>query len=222
MIKKRVLVLFHEDLLPPKEVDESDPKTEFAPWITEYNVLKALKENSHEVLAIGVYSDLSIIRKAIEEFKPHVVFNLLEEFDGEVLFDQNVVSYLELLRMRYTGCNPRGLMIARDKALAKKLLSYHRIPTPRFQVFGKNKPKRINKKISFPLIVKCLYQEASLGLANASVVNSPQKLYERIDYLKNKYDTMVIAEEFIQGREFYVGVMGHQRLQVLPIWELKL
>ncbi|WP_232422508.1 ATP-grasp domain-containing protein [Bacteriovorax sp. DB6_IX] len=221
-MKYRVLVLMHEDLVPPDNANEfQGDELEFAPWITEYNVIEALKGLGHEVQVLGVYSDLAHIRHTLEEFKPHVTFNLLEEFDGEVLFDQNVVSFLEMLRVNYTGCNPRGLMIARDKAIAKKLLSYHRIPTPKFQVFGKSRPKKLAKKIKFPLIVKCLYQEASLGLSGASVVSSEEKLYERIDYLTQKYKTDVIVEEFIEGREFYVGVMGNKRLQVLPVWELK-
>lgn len=218
---KRVLVLIHHQLYPPEKIDLEDPSLEFAPWITEFNVIETLKALDHEVKVVGVSSDLAPIRNSIDEFKPHIVFNLLEEFDGEVLFDQNVVSYLELLRAKYTGCNPRGLMIARDKALAKKLLSYHRIPTPRFQVFNKSKTKKLSSKLNFPLIVKCLYQEASLGLSGASVVSNEEKLYERVKFLIEKYDSEVIVEEFIEGREFYIGVMGNKRLEVLPVWELK-
>lgn len=219
--KKRVLVLFHKLLTPPENVDESEDGFEYKPWITEYNVLKALKELKTDYQGLGVQSDLGVIKETLDSFKPHVVFNLLEEFDGNVLFDQNVVSFLELLRTKYTGSNPRGLMIARDKSLAKKLLMYHRIPTPRFQNFGKSKSMKVSKKLKFPLIVKCLYQEASLGITNQSVVNSEEKLYERVAYLIDKYNSDVIVEEFIEGREFYVGVMGRQRLETLPIWELK-
>jgi len=220
-VKYRILVLIHEDLVPPQDASlYKGDNLEFAPWITEYNVVESLKRLGHEINVLGVYSDLAQIRHTIEDFNPHITFNLLEEFDGEVLFDQNVVSFLELLRMKYTGCNPRGLMISRDKAIAKKILSYHSIATPKFQVFGKSKPKRLIKKLEFPLIVKCLYQEASLGLSGASVVNNTLKLYERIDYLNEKYETEVIVEEFVEGREFYVGVIGNKRLTVLPIWEL--
>ncbi|MFG1499747.1 ATP-grasp domain-containing protein [Halobacteriovorax sp. XZX-3] len=224
--KKRVLVLVHSDLIPPADISKEDKKKddfEFKPWITEYNVISTLKEIGHEVNIVGVYSDLMPLREAIEEFRPHVVFNLLEEFDGKVLFDQNVVSYLELLKVKYTGANPRGLMIARDKALAKKLLSYHRIKTPGFQVFtsrSKAKVTKISKKLKYPLIVKCLYQDASLGISSASIVKSPEKAIERIIYLMDKYEEDVIIEEFIEGREFFVGVMGAKRLKVLPILEL--
>ena len=130
MSKLRILVLVHEALVPPSDTGFSNEEIEFEPWVTEYHVVSTLKKMKHEVLVLGAYSDLSVIRTAVDEFKPHVVYNLLEEFDGEALFDQNVVSYLELLRVPYTGCNPRGLILARDKALAKKILTYHRIPTP--------------------------------------------------------------------------------------------
>ena len=221
-MKYKVLVLCHQDLVPPEDVNTKDPKFEFSPWITEYDVITTLRKSGHNVLTLGVYSDLMPIREAIENFRPNVVFNLLEEFDGEVLFDQNVVSYLELLRMKYTGCNPRGLILARDKALAKKILSYHRIGTSKFQVFRKMKKKmKLNKKLNFPLIVKCLNHEASLGISGASVVKSEEKVFERVQYLIDKYDSEVIVEEFIEGREFYVGVFGNKNLKTLPIWELR-
>ncbi|MFG1484926.1 ATP-grasp domain-containing protein [Halobacteriovorax sp. RZ-2] len=224
--KKKVLVLVHSDLIPPENISKEDKQKEefeFKPWITEYNVISTLNELGHEVKVVGVYSDLLPLRVAIDEFRPHIVFNLLEEFDGKVLLDQNVVSYLELLKVKYTGANPRGLMIARDKALAKKLLSYHRIKTPGFQVFtsrSKAKVTKISKKLKFPLIVKCLYQDASLGISSASIVKTPEKAIERIIYLMDKYDEDVIVEEFIEGREFFVGVMGTKRLKVLPVLEL--
>jgi D-alanine-D-alanine ligase len=220
-VKKRILVLCHQSLVPPENVNTKDENFQFSDWITEYDVITTLKKLKHEVRVLGVFSDLLPIRQTIEEFRPHIIFNLLEEFDGEVLYDQNVVSYLELLRVKYTGADPRSLMISRDKSLAKKLMSYHRIPTPKFQVFGKSKKKKLNSKLAFPLIVKCLYEEASLGISNASVVNSEEKLYERVAYLIDKYDTEVIVEEFIEGREFYVGIMGNNRLKTLPVWELK-
>src|SRR5574342_1140034 len=132
MRRLRVLVLMHKDLVPPDPLNGHDPSR--AEWKTEYDVVTTLRKLGHEVKPLGVKSDLEVIRSAVEEWKPHIAFNLLEEFDGVAVFDQNVVSYLELLRLPYTGCNPRGLMLARDKALSKQLLSYHRIPVPDFAV----------------------------------------------------------------------------------------
>lgn len=211
----------HKDLVPPENIHEDKFDKDEVPWITEYDVIKALKELGHKVKACGVISDLKVIKSAIDEFKPTLIFNLLEEFDGEVIFDQNVVSYLELLRVPYTGCNPRGLMLARDKALAKKILLFHRLKTPYFQVFPKNKKTKKAKHLKYPLIVKCLTEEASLAIAKASIVQSEEKLKERVQYINQKIGVDAIVEEFVEGREFYVGVMGNYKLKTLPVWELK-
>ncbi len=211
----------HKDLVPPEDIQEKDFDKDEVPWITEYDVIKALRELGHSVFLCGVISDLKVIKNAIDEFKPTLIFNLLEEFDGEVLFDQNVVSYLELLRVPYTGCNPRGLMLARDKALTKKILLFHRLKTPQFQVFPKNKKTRKLKHLEYPLIVKCLTEEASLAIAKASIVYNEEKLRERVQYINQKIGVDAIVEEFIEGREFYVGVMGNYQIKTLPIWELK-
>ena len=119
----------HDYLVPPEDVTGIDTAT--AQWRTEYDVLSTLRDElGHEVKALGVKDDLGAIRDANQEFKPHIAFNLLEAFHEVGTFDQNVVSYLELLKLPYTGCNPRGMFLARDKALSKKLLHYHRISVP--------------------------------------------------------------------------------------------
>src|SRR5213594_2549092 len=152
MKKLRVLALMHEDLIPPEKPGEGvDLAT--VEWKTEYDVVTTLRDMGHEVSPLGLRNDLAVIRKAIEERKPQVAFNLLEEFDGFAVYDQNVVSYLELLRIPYTGCNPRGLMLARDKSLAKKVLSYHRIPSPDFFVCPVGEAVKRPKRLEFPLIV---------------------------------------------------------------------
>ena len=127
--KLRVLVLMHEDLVPPETIKGLSDK-QINPWKTEYDVVVTLKDLGHEVQPLGVASDLGVLRQAIETFKPHITFNLLEEFHGVAVYDQHVVSYLELMKSRYTGCNPRGLMLAHDKALSKQVLSYHRLAVP--------------------------------------------------------------------------------------------
>jgi D-alanine-D-alanine ligase len=169
---------------------------------------------------LGVVDDLSVIRQSTSDWKPHIAFNLLEVFHNVGVFDQNVVSYLELLRLPYTGCNPRGLMLARDKALSKQLLSYHRIPVPDFAVFPRGRKIKRPKRLAFPLIVKSLTQEASIGIAQASVVEDDQKLSDRVEFIHQSVGTDAIVESYIDGRELYVGVLGNQRLEVFPIWEL--
>ena len=127
----RVLVLLHPDLVPPDSLDGLSER-EINECKTEYDVVSTLRAVGHEVKPLGVQHELKPIRDEIESWKPDVVFNLLEQFHGEAVYDQNVASYLELLRIPYTGCNPRGLVLARGKDLSKKLLTYHRIPLPAF------------------------------------------------------------------------------------------
>jgi D-alanine-D-alanine ligase len=222
MRKKRVLVLMHADLVPPDDVS-GQPDVTLCEWKTEFDVMSGLRELGHEVQALGLIDDLTPLRRAIRNFTPHIVFNLLEEFHGEPMLDQNVVSYLELVRVPYTGCNSRGLMLARDKALSKKILTYHRIRVPRFAVVPAGRRlKRKPAQLEYPLIVKSQVEEASIGIAEASVVNSDEKLAERIDFMHASVGTSVIIEQYIDGRELYVGVLGNSRLQALPVWELEM
>ena len=208
----------HDYLVPPDDVTGVDTAT--AQWRTEYNVLTAIKELGHDVKVLGVKDDLGSIRQANEEFKPHIAFNLLEAFHEIGTFDQNVVSYLELLRLPYTGCNPRGMFLARDKALSKKLLHYHRIPVPDFTVVARGRQPRLPKRLSYPAIVKSLTQESSIGIAQASVVDDEAKLKERVQFIHESINTDAIIEQFIEGRELYCAILGNQRLQVFPVWEM--
>src|SRR6185369_13473868 len=219
MTKLRILALVHRHLIPPDAVPEGTDLVS-APWRTEYDVISTLKSMGHEVQALGVHDDLGDLRRAGEEWKPHIAFNLLEGFDDITIFDQNVVSHLELLKLAYTGCNPRGLLLARDKSLSKKLLAYHRIPVPEFEVFRIGRPIRRPKRLAFPLMVKSLTQEASIGISQASVVESDEKLKERVTFIHESIGTAAIVEQYIEGRELYVGILGNQALQALPVWEL--
>lgn len=215
----RVLALMHPELVPGDDRRRLSQQ-EAAESKTEYDVVRTLRAAGHEVHPLGVQYELFPIRDVIDRLKPHIVFNLLEEFHGEVLFDQNVVSFLELLHMPYTGCNPRGLVISRGKALSKKLVAYHRIRVPDFAVFPIGQKVRRPAHLKFPLIVKSLIEHASVGIARASVVDSDDKLAERVSFVHERLGTDAIAEQFIEGRELYVSVLGNERLAVFPIWEL--
>lgn len=216
----RVLALMHPTLVPPDSIEGLAEK-DINVWKTEYDVVSTLRRLGHEVRPLGVQYELNPIRLAVEEWQPHVVFNLLEEFHGETTYDQNVASYLELLRVPYTGCNPRGMVIARGKALSKKLLAYHRIRVPAFAVYPRGRQVRRPAHLKFPLIVKSLIEHASVGIARASVVDSDEKLAERVAFVHQRIGTDAIAEQYIDGRELYVGVLGNNRLKVLPTWELE-
>jgi D-alanine-D-alanine ligase len=217
--KLRVLALMHRHLIPPDTIPEGTDLIS-APWRTEYDVMTTLKAMGHEVQPLAVHDDLGDIRRASEEWKPHIAFNLLEGFDDITIFDQNVVSHLELLKLPYTGCNPRGLLLSRDKSLSKKLLAYHRIRVPDFDVYRIGRPVRRPKRLAFPLMVKSLTQEASIGISQASVVESDEKLKERVAFIHESIGTAAIAEQYIEGRELYVGILGNQALQALPVWEM--
>ncbi|HET9948976.1 MAG TPA: ATP-grasp domain-containing protein [Longimicrobiales bacterium] len=189
-------------------------------WRMEWDVTTRLRERGHELMLIEVHDDLTPIRQALDEFEPHIAFNLLEAFDDIVVFDQNVVSYLELLRVPYTGCNPRGLTLARDKALARKLLAYHRIPSPDFTVVPVGRKPVLPRRLGYPLIVKSLTYEASAGISQASVVVNDEQLAKRVRFIHDTLATPAIVEQYIDGRELYVGVLGNHRLRAFPVWEM--
>lgn len=214
----RILALVHDHLVPPEDTTGIDILE--AEWKMEYDVVETLRESGHTVRVLGIHDDLSGIRPTAEEFKPHIIFNLMEAFAGVTTFDQNVVSYLELLRLPYTGCNPRGLVLARDKALSKKLLAYHRIPVPEFTVVRPGRKPALPKRLTFPLIVKSLFFEASAGISQASVVENADQLARRVTFIHEKLGTAAIIEQFIDGRELYVGIVGNERLDVFPVWEM--
>jgi D-alanine-D-alanine ligase len=215
---QRVLVLVHKHLVPPEDTTGIDLVS--AEWKTEYDVITTLREQGHEVKPLGIQDELNPIRQHVEEWKPTIVFNLLEAFDNVNLFDQNVVSYLELLRISYTGCSPRGLLLSRDKSLSKKLMAYHRIPVPEWAVFLRERKVRVPPRLRFPLIVKSLTHESSIGIAQASVVGDEERLRKRVEFIHESVGTHAIVERYIDGRELYVGVIGNDRLQVFPVWEM--
>jgi D-alanine-D-alanine ligase len=206
-------------LVPPDSL-EGASEQEINTWKTEFDVVSTLRAAGHDVRPLGVQHELKPIRDEIESWKPDVVFNLLEQFHGEAVYDQNVASYLELLRVPYTGCNPRGLMLARGKDLSKTLVHYHRVPVPAFAVFPMRRKVKRPARLGLPLIVKSVNEDASMGIAQASVVDTDEKLKERVEFIHERIGTAAIAEQYIEGRELYVGVLGNDRLRVLPVWEL--
>ncbi|GJM20737.1 MAG: D-alanine--D-alanine ligase [Planctomycetota bacterium] len=219
MKAQRVLHLTHPSLVPPDSLEGLSEKRRHA-IKTDWDVVTELRARGHEVVSVGVEDELRPIRSAVRSFKPHVVFNLVEGFDGLPQLDAHVVSYLELLGVPYTGCNPRGLVLARGKALSKKLLHYHRIRTPAFHTFPKGRQVKRPKDMQLPVIVKSLVEESSIGISQASVVDNEERLIERVGFIHDSIDTDAIAEEFIDGRELYVALLGNKRVTVMPPWEL--
>lgn len=216
----RIVALVHETLVPPESMDGYSDK-EIDEWKTEFDVVTTLREMGHEVHPLGLSNDLMPIRQSIEDFKPHIAFNLLEEFHGVVTYDQAIVSYLELMQLPYSGCNPRGLLLSRDKALSKKIFAYHRIPSPRFATFPLGRVVKRPKKLEFPIFVKSAIEDASVGISQASVVHNDRELLDRVAFVHEHTRGDALAEQYIEGRELYVGIMGNKRIRTLPIWELK-
>lgn len=220
MRKLRILVLTHPDLAPPDVLSSLTPKEAFE-LKTEIDVVTTLRKLGHDVHVLGVQWELRPVREAVDVLKPDIVFNLLEEFHGETTYDHNVVGFLELMKVPYTGCNPRGLMLSRGKALSKKLLHYHRIRVPDFAVFPIGRKVRRPSRLAFPLIVKSLIEHSSTGISKASIVNADDELAERVRFVHERIGTDAIAEQFIDGREMYVSVLGNDRLVAFTPWELR-
>ena len=220
MRRLRILVLMHPDFVPP-DSSEGYTAREINEWKTEYDVVSTLRDAGHEVRPLGVQEEIKPVRDEIEGFKPHVVFNLLEQFHHEPVYDQHIPSLLELMRIPYTGCNPRGLILARGKDLSKTLVHHRRIATPAFAVFQMRRKVKRPARLALPLIVKSLTEDGSRGISQASVVHTDEKLAERVAFVHEQVGTAAIAEQYIEGRELYVGVLGNTRLRVLPVWELK-
>ncbi len=216
----RILVLAHADLIPPESM-EGFTDEEITEWKTEFDVLTTLQNMGHDAQIIGVSDDLGVIREKLNDFKPHITFNLLEEFHSVPTFDSYVVSYLILKQQKFTGCNPRGLMLAHDKALTKQILTYHRIPTPRFCVIPVGRTGKKPGRLQYPLFIKSTTEDASLGLSHANIVHSDEELREQVAKIHQVTQSDALCEEYIEGRELYVGILGNERLVAFRIWELR-
>ena len=221
MKKLRVMMLMHPEFVPPEDLlHKDDPRMD--KFRTEFDVRLALLSLGHEIKIVSVEDDVKPIRNTIEQWKPHIAFNLLEAFADKGDWDHYIVSYLNMLKVPCTGCNPRGMLLSRDKALSKKIMHFHRIKVPEFRVFftGKKILAKKLRNLTYPMIVKSLTEQGSVGIAQASYVNNDDELRERVAQIHEITGDHAIAEQYIKGRELYVTVIGNTRLQVLPIREL--
>ncbi len=190
-------------------------------WATEREVLRSLERLGHEARILGIHDDLEPIWRELARDPPDVVFNLCEGFAGDRAFEPHLVSLFELFRIPCTGTGAAGLLLCKDKGLTRKILSYHRIPAPKFAVLRRTE-KRIwlPRELQYPLLIKPLEWEASEGIAKPSYAESAGDAEERLEYIHRKLETDAIAEEYIDGRELYLGVMGNERVKTLPVREL--
>jgi D-alanine-D-alanine ligase len=183
------------------------------------NIEDALRSQDHEVRRLTVDDQVAPLVTSLTEDRPDIVFNLCESFAGRSALESNVAALLNLLGLRYTGSSPAGLIMAGDKTLTKKVLSFHGILTARFATVFRGAVDWAGD-INFPLILKPPQEDASLGITQKSIVNDVQELLQTMSSLQEEYRSPVLAEEFIDGREFYVGVLGNSEVAALPVMEL--
>jgi D-alanine-D-alanine ligase len=220
-VKKKLKVLALFDAIAPTRIDQ-DLSTELRTddWKTEAHVLAAVAELGHECAHLAIFDDIDLLRQKVQTFQPDVIFNLADQFKNNRSFDQNIVSVLAMQSVPFTGCGSTGLTLCKHKGISKKILGYHRIHVPGFVVIPRGRRVGRPRRLKFPILVKPLKEESSLGISQASFVENDEQFRERVQFIHEKYDSDVIAEEYIEGRELYVSLLGNHRLDVFPIREL--
>src|ERR687896_1934268 len=217
--KCKVLVLFDTAGTPPSKQDFTEEmKTD--DWAAEAHIIAALTQLGHEVRTIGVYDEPGMIIDEIKTHPPDVVFNLTEHFNAVSEHDRNVAGLLEMLDVPYTGSSPTGLTLCKNKGMSKEILSYHNIRVPNFAIFTPGTTLRRPKKLNFPLFIKPLKEEASYGISQDSFVEDDNAFEERIRFIHERINQEALAEEYIEGRELYVSILGNEQLRVLPFREV--
>jgi D-alanine-D-alanine ligase len=186
----------------------------------EANVLESLQRLGHEVETMAVFDSVGHVFDKARSFAPEVVFNQCESFHDNRALEPNIPALLEMMKIRYTGSGPDGLLLCKDKALAKELLSHHRVRVPRFIVSHLKSPLRRLQHFGYPAFVKPIGQESSDGIAKASFVRDEKEAIDRLRYLHQKFNSDAMIEEYIEGREIYVSVLGNRRRVVFPPREI--
>jgi D-alanine-D-alanine ligase len=211
-----ITVLVDPATVPPDDPEfrDSEGKT-----ITEYHVCHALRGLGHRVSAMGAEYDIASVATTLKQQAPDLVFNLTEQFCGDRQMDKNIAALLELLDIPFTGAGAMGLLLARDKRLCKQILRLHRIRVPNFISLPYRHRMRVPANLPYPMVVKPAFEDSSEGISNASLVYDAQALAERAAFIHERWKQAAIAEEYIEGRELYVSVIGNKRLTVLPARE---
>ena len=216
----KIAVVF--DALHP-EWGDADYKREIAEAKVEeaeYDVARALLANGHDVSMVGIGTELGPLIDRLAEFGPKLVFNGCEAFRGNARHEYAIAAVLEMHGYTHTGSPPTALLVARNKSLTKKILAYHGIRVPAFAEFHAGDGLVRPSELRFPLIVKPLLEDASVGIAQASVVENDDSLAERVRFIHEKFTQAAIVEELVEGRELYAGLIGNDKVEVLPLVEL--
>ena len=220
-VKKKLKVLVLFDGTSPTRLDQDfSQELKTKDWKTEADVMNALGALGHIAEHLAIYDDVDLVRQKLEAFAPDVLFNLVEQFKNKSGFDQNIVSFFEMQDLPFTGCGSTGLTLCKHKGISKKILHYHGIHVPNFLVIPRGQRIGRPRQLKLPILVKPVREEASYGISQASFIQNEEQFRERVAFIHEKHSSDAIAEEYIDGRELYVSLMGNVRLIVFPIREL--
>ena len=216
----KVLVLFDlahsagpDEVFSPETLRQADKPT-------ESDVMAALQRLGHEVETLAVFDNVTAMIEKLKAFAPDVVFNLSESFYHDRAHEPNITALLDLMKLRYTGSGADALVLCKDKALAKKVLAFHRVRLPHFVVSHRAHPLRRLRRFTYPAFVKPICEDASDGICRASFAKDEKEAIERARFIHGKFNTDALIEEYIDGRELYLSVLGNHRLTVFPPREI--
>ncbi len=213
-------MLFNSPYQKPRGYDYKQEFADPENMYTENDVFQALKANGYEVSILGLYDTLTPLFEEIAENRPDVIFNLVEVFHDKTYLEKNMTALLEMLEIPHTGASADNMFACSNKGLNKKILAFHRVKVPWFYTFYRHRKVWLPKKMRLPAVIKPLSEEASRGISQASIVDSEEAFLERVRFIHDNMNLDAIAEEYIDGREFYVTIIGNKRLKVLPLREL--
>lgn len=218
---KKILLLFSSPYNKPRGYDYAEEFADPDNMYTENDVYQALKANGYDVSVLGLHNIITPLFEEIKENKPDAIFNLVEVFNAKTHLEKNMAALLEMLDIPYTGATSDNIFICNNKGLNKKILSFHKIKIPWFYAFYRNRRVWLPRKLKLPVIIKPLCEEASRGISQASIADSEESFLGRIRFIHDNMNMDAIAEEYIEGRELYITIIGHKKLTVLPPREMK-
>src|SRR5436190_14818699 len=221
IVKKKLKVLVLFDGTSPTALDQDFSKEmKTKDWKTEADVMAALGKLGHTAEHLAIYDNVDLVRQKLEAFAPDILFNLVEQFRNNPGFDQNIASFFEMQGLPFTGCGATGLTLCKHKGISKKILHYHGIHVPNFVVIPRGQRIGRPRQLEFPILVKPVKEEASYGISQASFIQTDEQFRERVAFVHEKGNADAIAEQYIDGRELYVSLLGNVRLTVFPIREM--
>ena len=230
--KLKILVVYNEPepelYVKPEELKDKDKDLEFKRYfevehqtpMEEFDyIAERLNKVGFEASALNIEDSIDKLLKSVQKIKPDIIFNFIEIYKEKSRLEMNIASLLELLGIPYTGAPPMAIANCQNKVLTKRYLKTVGISTPDFFIV-KEKLKIYKHKLKYPLIVKPAWEDASVGIENDSIVENHKSLSNRIEYILNYFQQPALVEEFIDGRELNVAVLGDKKVKALPISEI--